>query len=459
MKQTNNSSAHISLDTKFSYGLGALGKDFACSIVYIFLMYYYTDVAGLPAALVGTLFLFARLLDAVTDPVMGMIVENTRSRFGKFRPWIVLGTLINSVALLALFSAHEFTGTTLLIYATITYLIWGVTYTIMDIPYWSMVPALSLKREERERLVVWPRLFASFAWLIVGTYGLASVTYLGGEDEGRGFFLLSTVIIVAFIASAFITFTRVKEKVNPGNVTERFSFRDAIGILRNNDQLASLIGCVLTFNIAIQLVGGFAIYYFSYAIGKPELFPMFALVSGAAEMLGVFVFPWLCRYLPRSITWYIASLFAVGCSLVLLVGSLLAPESAVLVAAAGALLKFGGGIANGLGTVMLADVVDYGHYKTGKRSESIIFSVQTMLVKFAGAFSGFFIGVGLTLIGYIPNEIQSDDTVMGLRLLMIGLPTLFLIISILVYRSTFKLHGELHKEVTENLAKRLGTDG
>ena len=143
-----------------------------------------------------------------------------------------------------------------------------------------MVPALSARREERERLVVWPRLFASIAWTIVGTYGLASIAFLGKGDEGRGFLLLSGLIIIAFLASALIIFTQLKERVTTQVTSERFSFGDVIAILRNNDQLASLIGCVLTFNIGTQLVGGFAIYYFSYAIGKPELFPMFALVSG-----------------------------------------------------------------------------------------------------------------------------------------------------------------------------------
>ena len=281
----------ILLRTKCSYGLGALGKDFACSIVYLFLMYYYTDVVGVPAAFVGTLFLFARVIDAVSDPVMGMVVDNTRGRLGKFRPWIVIGTLINSLALLALFSAHHFSGAELLVYVTVTYIVWGLSYTIMDIPFWSMVPALSSAREERERLVVWPRLFASFAWMVVGTYGLASVGFLGAGDEGRGFFLLSGVIIVSFIISALITVTQVKERVRSTTDRERFSLGDVVTILKSNDQLASLIGCVLTFNIGTQLVGGFAIYYFSYAIGKPELFPMFALVSGIAEMLGVFNSP------------------------------------------------------------------------------------------------------------------------------------------------------------------------
>jgi melibiose permease len=443
----------ITLDTKFSYGLGALGKDFACSIIYIFLMFYYTDVAGISAAFVGTLFLVARVVDAVTDPMMGMIVDNTHSRFGKFRPWILIGTIINSFALVAVFYAHEFSGTWLYVYAAISYILWGVTYTIMDIPYWSMIPALSCKRVEREKLVVWPRIFASFAWMIMGGYGLWAVTKLGGEDKGTGFLYLSMIIVISFIASALITFFRVKEQFPTSNDAEKFSFSDVRNIILKNDQLKALIGAVLSFQIAINLIGGFAIYYFTYAIGREDLFPTFALVSGASEMAGVFIFPWLCKILPRKIMWFIACAFPALCSLVLFLTGIFSPDSVFLAGLAGAVLKFGGGIANGLSTVMLADVVDYGEYKTGQRSESIIFSVQTMLVKFAGALSGFFIGIGLTMIGYVPNVEQSDQTIFGLRFMMIGTPLIMIVLSVWIYKMQYKLHGELQSKVMRKIAR------
>jgi melibiose permease len=136
--------------------------------------------------------------------------------------------------------------------------------------------------------------------------------------------------------------------------------------------------------------------------------------------------------------WFVACAFPALCCVVLFAAGILSPESAVLAGAAGAALKFGGGIANGLSTVMLADVVDYGQYKTGRRSESIIFSVQTMLVKFAGAFAGFFIGIGLSLIGYIPNVDQSEETIFGLRFLMIGVPVILIALSGLIYRAYYQ---------------------
>lgn len=433
-------SQKISLRTKASYGVGALGKDFAVSIMYVFLMFYYTDVAGISAAFAGTLLLVARILDAVTDPMMGMIVDNTRTRFGKFRPWIVIGTVVNTGFLVAVFSAHHFSGTALYVYATITYILWGISYTVMDIPFWSMIPAISSDRKEREHLVVWPRLFASFAWMLMGTYGLLLVTELGGDDKGHGFFLFTLVILVTFFFSSALTVMNVKEQVQVKTTADKFSFKDVWQIIASNDQLKALFGAVLSFNFAAQLVGGLAIYYFTYAVGNSELFPVFMLASGIAEMSGIFLCPWLCRLLPRKQMWVIACGFPVICCVVLLVAAITVPESVVLVALAGAALKFGLGLANVLSTVMLADVVDYGEYQSGRRSESIIFSAQTVLVKAAGAFAGFATGVGLTMVGYVPNQAQNSSTILGLQLLMIATPIVLMLISAFVYKTYYRLH-------------------
>ncbi|NLS14081.1 melibiose:sodium transporter MelB [Vibrio sp. SM6] len=448
----------ISLQTKLSYGLGALGKDFACAPIYIFLMFYFTDVAGLSAAFVGTVFLAARIIDAITDPMMGVIVDNTRSRFGKFRPWIVIGTLLNAIVLIGLFSTHMFEGTALYIYAAAAYILWGLTYTIMDIPYWSMIPALSSSRQEREKLVVWPRLFASLAWFITGTYGLHIVGELGNGDQGNGFFNVAVLIAVLFVMSAFLIARNVKEQTNTAASVEKFNFKDVLTIIGKNDQLKALIGTVLSFQIANLLVGGFAIYYFSYALGDPELFPIYMMVAGVAEVAGVFLFPRIAAVLPRKFLWLIASGCAVLSCVLLLIMGLVAPGSALLIGLSGAAIKFGVGIANALQTVMLADVVDYGEHKTGRRSESVIFSVQTMLVKFAGAAGGFIVGIGLSLVGYVPNVEQSESTIMGLQFMMIGLPAVMMLLSGIIYKRYYRLHDGFDKEAHDlNAAKSVET--
>ncbi|WP_224423580.1 melibiose:sodium transporter MelB [Klebsiella quasivariicola] len=444
----------MSNTSKLSYGIGALGKDLACSIIYLYLMFYYTDVVGLSAAFVGSLFLFARFWDAITDPVMGLIVDNTQTRWGKFRPWILAGTIVNSVVMVGVFICHEFEGIWLYIYASVSYVLWGMTYTMMDIPYWSMIPSLTKEKKEREKIVVIPRLFASIAWLLMGAFGLKAIELLGDGDSATGFVRVSIAIAIFFIISAVITVVNVKDVVDVKISKPKISLKDMVNIIVKNDQLKALIGIVLSFNMAMQLAGGFAIYYFAYAIGNKDLFPVFMMLSGAAEIAGLVLFPKVVASVSRPTVWRLACLFPLLSCLILLLSGMFMPESHILVGLSGALLKLGSGFSLAMATVMLADVVDYGEYKTGMRSESVIFSVQTMLVKAASAFAGFLIGIGLTVIGYVPNAVQEPDTIVGMRILMIGLPFILVAASFFIYRRYYKLNGKYHDDIMDALMQK-----
>ena len=203
----------LSFKEKYSYGIGAFGKDLVYGIVGTYLMVYFTDVVKLNPAFVETLFLVARLWDAVNDPAMGMIVDNTRSKWGKFRPWIFIGTVLNAVVLVGLFRKPDLEGLPLYAYFSIAYILWGMTYTIMDIPYWSMIPALTSDKEEREKVSVIPRIFASFGGLTIGTFGLTMIDFLGEGDKVKGYSMLAIVIAVIFVISSLITCLNVKERI------------------------------------------------------------------------------------------------------------------------------------------------------------------------------------------------------------------------------------------------------
>ena len=439
---------------KYSYGIGAYGKDLACGIVYTFLMIYFTDVVGINPAFVGTLFLMARLWDAINDPIMGMIVDNTRSRFGKFRPWIFIGTILNSVVLFLLFRKPDLEGTSLYLYYSVMYILWGMTYTIMDIPYWSMIPTLATTKEDREKISVVPRIFASLGGLTVTTFGIALVNKLGNGNQIKGFEYFALGIIIIFIISTIVTCINVKEKTQVQVNNEKVNIKQAFNILKQNDQLLVFIGIVLAYNLAMQLAGGAAIYYFKYVAGKESLFSVYSFFK-VAEIGGLMLFPVVTRKIGRQQVFRVATILPMFGLITLFISGLIAPQSILFISVSAVLLNLGSGFLLGSTTVMLADIVDYGEYKLGSRNESIIFSAQTLLVKLASALSGSLIGVGLSLIGYVAGaEVKSNITIIGIRVIMTIIPSIVALVMYVIYKSKYKINGSFHDEILQVIGSR-----
>ena len=439
---------------KYSYGIGAYGKDLVCGIVYTFLMIYFTDVVGINPAFVGTLFLMARLWDAINDPIMGMIVDNTRSRFGKFRPWIFIGTILNSVVLFLLFRKPDLEGTSLYLYYSVMYILWGMTYTIMDIPYWSMIPTLATTKEDREKISVVPRIFASLGGLTVTTFGIALVNKLGNGNQIKGFEYFALGIVIIFIISTIVTCINVKEKTQVQVNNEKVNIKQAFNILKQNDQLLVFIGIVLAYNLAMQLAGGAAIYYFKYVAGKESLFSLYSFFK-VAEIGGLMLFPVVTRKIGRQQVFRMATILPMFGLITLFISGLIAPQSILFISVSAVLLNLGSGFLLGSTTVMLADIVDYGEYKLGSRNESIIFSAQTLLVKLASALSGWLIGVGLSLIGYVAGAaVQSNITIIGIRVIMTIIPSIVALVMYVIYKSKYKINGSFHDEILQVIGSR-----
>lgn len=231
-----------------------------------YLTIYLTDTVGLAPLFVGNLFLVARVWDAVNDPMMGFIVDNTRTRWGKFRPWILIGTLINAVILVLLFKGPELEGFALYAYYSVMYILWGMTYTIMDIPYWSMLPSMSSTKEERDSTSVIPRIFASSAWLLVGAFGLKMIDTLGQGNEAKGYAASSVVVAAVFVGTILVTviFARDRSSLDAasGQKAQRTSLKYAIHVITANDQLKVYIGVVPS----IITVLAFVIYVRGYKL-------------------------------------------------------------------------------------------------------------------------------------------------------------------------------------------------
>ena len=440
----------LSWKSKISFGIGAFGKDAVYALVGTYFMFYLTDIRLVNPFFVGILFLVARIWDAFNDPFMGMVVENTRSKWGKFRPWIMIGTVLNAIVLGAMFLNIDLGDVGYMIYCGIFYILWGMTYTIMDIPFWSMVPALTSDEKERNQVSAIPRLFASFAWLVVGTGGLYILDWLGNGDDKVGYQWFALIISVLFIIASIINVVNVREKnqiVKNSQKQEKTSVKEMLSVLVKNDQVKVILGIALFFNMAYQLSNGFALFYFKYVINEETLFATYTGVAGIAQMGAMALYPKVSEIIGKTKTFFLASFMPVLGFICLLAVGFIAPQNVILVGISSAIINIGIGVMLVSITVMLADVVDYGEYTLHKRSEGILFSMQTFIVKFAGAFSGFVSSVGLGLIGYIPDVQQGEGTILGMRIIMIVIPALLSALCFVIYKRRYKIKGEFYTKM------------
>lgn len=451
------SSDTISLKEKASFGIGAVGKDMAYWIMAAYLMIFFTDVVGLSPIYVGILFAGARIWDAINDPIMGWIVDNTKTRWGKFRPWILIGTIVNSVIVLFLFwnpvgtFGEDGSSAGVMAWCGIFYILWGMSYTLMDIPYWSFIPAFSSDSKVRDLMSVIPRTCAMIGGQFVVIFGLPIIAMLSFDgNASAGYFNFTIFVVVCFIIAEIICVANIREHVQTP-LRHKISVGDMLHLLVRNDQLVVIIVLTVIQQIAANLVNGTILYYFKYALQNEAVYPYFMAAGAVAQFVAFLAFPVLVRATSRRFVYVLsASLMIVGYLLMFLFGSQ-ADSSALVAGGSFCIASMGNALALVSTTVMLADTVDYGEYKLGTRSESIVFSMQTMTVKFGNALAGFMSSMTLAIVGYIPNQEQTPETLLGLRVVMFVLSAAMLFVMLVMYLKFYKLNGEFYKNVLSAL--------
>lgn len=448
-------SSEISLKEKVSFGIGAVGKDMGYWIMAGYLMIFFTDTVKLSPAYIGFLFLVARIWDAFNDPIMGWIVDNTKSRWGKFRPWILIGTLINSVIVILLFTdpSDWFGPVGVMVWCGVFYILWGMSYTVMDIPFWSMIPAFSSDSKVRDLMSVIPRTGAMIGGQLTLILGLPIITFLGtgmGGDSADGFFRFTLIVVAFFIVCEIICVRNVREHVQTP-LRQKISIKDVLTLLGRNDQLVIIIILTIIQQIAQNLVNGTIIYYFRYAIAHEEYYSAFMAAGAVTQFVAFIIFPSLVQNTSRRFVYILSACLMIAGYLSMFAFGSKADSSLIVAGGAFCIASFGVALSLVCTTVMLADTVDYGEFKLGTRSESIVFSMQTMTVKFGNALAGFMSSVTLAIVGYVPNVAQTESTLLGLRLVMFVASSILIVVMIFIYVRYYKLNGDFYKRMLDAL--------
>ena len=447
----------------FAYGLGAIGKDMVYDLYDYYIMYYYQDILGLSATFVGFILMIARVFDAANDPFMGVVVAKTNSKWGKFRPWLFTGTILNAFVLYALFAAPAVSEKALMIYFAVMYILWGMTYTMMDIPFWSMIPAVTSTMKDRENLSVVGRTCAGVGYALINVFTVMAVSKLGSGIERTGFRLFALIIAILFVVFILFTcFTIHEQKVENMQTT---SVKEMFKALFDNDQAIVTVATIVLINSALYITSNLLIYFFKYDIGGTswkDAYTIFTSVGGISQILGMMVvYPVLRNKLSNTKIFKLCLLLAILGYAFLLALCLLGYSSVLtMLMVPGVMIFVSNGILTVLTTVFLANTVDYGEAKTGHREESVIFSMQTFVVKAASGLAVFITGVSLDLIGLTSKDGLGegipilDSPLLGLRLLMTILPIIGLVLALVLFTRKFILTDEKTEQIRKQLEEK-----
>lgn len=450
---------------KLGYGVGAIGLDLSYGMFYSFLAKYLTDVLGMKASFLLILTPIARIWDGINDPMMGTIVDNTHTKMGKYRPWILTGAVFNAFVLVFLFwNPFKLSGIGLCIYVAVAYILWGMTNTLADIPYWSMVPSFTSDPEERNLISTVARAFSGLGQGIV-TIGAplimtaVSATEVGGVKvhDAKSYLVCAIVCAVCLVSFASVCVGTTKERISTAPA-EKFSFKKTLSIVKSNDQLLVFMLFAMISNAGWYLTSGVATYYFDVVVGDPNKQSLFSTCSAIGSTVGLLLLPILTKRMSKRKAYQtslaIAALGYVGMAISALAGQLILMDIFYIIGGIGIASMF---IAQ---TIFLADIVDYGEVKLGFRAESITFSMKGFLQKMAYTLQTIIMFASLGISGYDGNLHGNNpqSAKAAITVMLVIIPPILFIISLLIFTKKFKLHGSFMDEITrtviENQKKR-----
>lgn len=447
---------------KIGYGVGAIGLDLSYGLFYSYLSYYLSSVLGLKEAFLLVLTPLARIWDGINDPIMGTIVDSTRTKMGKYRPWIVIGAASNAIVLSLLFTSFGMSGTKLYIYIGFMYVLWGMTNTMADIPYWSMVPSFTNDPKDRNLVATVARTFSGFGQGVITVLTPLVLPYLSSgmnktQDgySASGFSKWAIICGIMLVAFALICVLSTKER-NVVYNSEKFSFKQMFKVIGSNDQLIVFMIFAMISNAGWYLTSGTAVYYFTDVLEQSTAQSLFSIIGAVGSVIGLLVIPVLGKKFSNRTIYQISLIMAiVGYVLMYIFGPIL--KITIMLDICYILASIGIGSMFVAQTIFLADIVDYGEYKTGTRHESITFSMKGFLQKMAYTIQTIFLFGGLGIMDYnsqIAEHAINGPTKTAIGIICFAVPPVLMLISLIIFSTKFKLHGEMKEKIHDFIAER-----
>ena len=454
---------YLSKKEKLGYGLGDMASNLYFQTFVVFMPIFYTDVFGLAPAAMGTMMLFSRFWDAANDPLMGMIADRTDTKWGKFRPYIAGFAIPIGLAGFFAFNTPNFGASGNLIYAYVTYILLMMMYTGVNVPYAALMGVITPNSAERTSVSQYRFAFAFIGQFIAGAVTLGLVEYFGSGNEAIGWRMVMVLYGIVAAALLFGTFSLTKERVLP-KVSKQNRIKDDLKDLMKNKPWI-LMGLATFFQLTfIVMRGSSTTYYFRYFVGNQELnllgmnidlgYALFTSsfigVGTVATFIGALLTSQINKYISKKTIYSRFLIMSAICSLLFY---FLAPENIILIYTLNALVSFFFGSVSVTQWAMYTDTADYGEWKFGSRSTALIMAASLFALKMGLTAGGTIVGWVLEGYGFVANEIQTESTLLGIKMLMSVFPALFGIIGgflVLFYPITDEKMVEIELDLKNN---------
>lgn len=440
---------------KYFFGLGTVGRDMFYAFEANALLYFLSNILSLPVATFAAVSLVLsvlRILDALNDPITGLIIDNIHSPWGKFKPPMLIGGVLSVLFYLVLFGNVGGKGATFVIIFAVAYVLWDVSYGVNDIAYWTMLPSLTIDQKQRENYGAFARICANIGMYIV-MVGWQPITAAMGNTP-KAWFLVAVAVSVLMLVFLCFPLLGVKEDRSRFKQEEKTTIRQMFHVLIGNDQLMWTTLSMSLFMIGYCTTTGFATYYMQYVFGDINMYAILAGVCGVAQLAALMIFPIFSKNHSRKQLYTAATILVV-------VGYVIfafAEFSIIAIAVAAVIIFVGQAFIQLLMLMFLSDTIEYGQWKLGKRNESITFSIQPLVNKIGGALSTAFISLSLLLSGIKTGDTAAQAIDASGKLVVKGamflIPLVFILVGYLIYLKKFKIDEKTYSGIISDLKAR-----